>query len=1822
MNKAVIVLYICLFLVAIVNPCARAECPRADFNGDCEVNIRDFAILGQQWMDAEGSADLSGSQGVDLSDLLILAEDWLERKSPVIINEFLASNSSSEPLSAGGLIDEDGDSSDWIELYNQSGIEAGLTGFYLTDDPDNLVKWPLPDVTLAPGEYRVIFASGKDRRDPTGNLHTNFQLDKDGDYLALIEGDGTTIAYSYAPDFGTQFTDVSYGLSQTSISTVLVQSSTQAKLLVPDSDDNQQIASTWTGDHEPFDDSAWKTISSGVGFDAREGSSSAENIAFGKTATQSSDWPGLPAGLATDGHLSGSSFSHTATGDFTPWWKVDLEETSFINEIVIHNRIGFLERLYNITVEILNENDVVVYTSDILNHVSEGGVPANPGTTMTLNLSDQPAGGVSGRFIKISKTPISGYAEYLTLVEVQVFGVDKYNDIASDIEADMRDISSSCYLRIPFQVDSISEIDKATLSMKYDDGFAAYLNGTLVASDNTPDPLVYDSSAQQIHLASTAEDYEISPSLFKSGTNILAIQGLNSASDDLTFFIEPELIIYKITTGDNAYFKQPTPGTTNEQGRYGFVADTKFDVDRGFYEDPFEVKIISNTPDSSIIYTLDGTEPSLTNGTIVPAANPGATPVAVVQISTTTTLRAAAFKENYYPSDIDTHTYIFLDDVIASSVMNTGITQDPRYAPHMRQALTDLPTISIVTPTDRMQQVIQAMNYPEWTYDEFPISIEWLMPDSSFDFQEDAGASRFGGHWYETHAGGPFEKWSFRIFFRKQYGAAKLKAPLFEGFDHGIPPTETFDQLDLRSGSHDMYQRGFYMSSPLTADTMLEMGNVNPHSRFVHLYINGTYWGQYNLHERWNADMVSQYVGGEKEDYESIKTKINQGGWGDMGEPYDGDGSVWDNALTMRNSYEQIKTWVDIQSYVDFMLMWMFGNSEEEYRCVGSKTAAGQPFLFWLNDPDGFTRDIGDRTGSYGPGYIFGSLVAEADPNFMTFLADRIHEHFFNGGGLTQTAMAEKLLQRCDEIETAFYAESARWGYRSPESWASARDNYINNILANRPQTLLNQLISRGLYPNVVAPIFYINNAYQHGGMIHAGDELSMSASGGTIYYTFDGTDPRMPDGQINPDALSTESGPSTDLTLIQKGSTWKYLDDGSDQGIQWRNLSFNDTSWPSGPAQLGYGDGDESTLVSFGPDENNKYITTYFRHVFHLTNPSEITNLSASLMRDDGAVVYLNGTEIIRSAMPSGSITYQTGAAGTASGGGESTYYLTNGIDPNLLVGGDNIVAVEIHQVAGTSSDISFDFELAATIDGDGETVTIPIDKTTHVKSRTFKNSQWSAINQATFAVGDLVGSLRISELMYHPTADPNSEFIELVNIGSESVNLNLVEFANGIDFVFPDIDLASNERVVVVRNLDAFNTAYPQFTGTISGQYTGSLDNDGERIVLTDAMGQTIHDYKYEDNWYELTDGMGFSLTMVDPTSTDPNLWDTKSGWRSSLYTGGTPGAAAETVLAADSIVINELLAHSHAASPDWLELYNTTGQDINIGGWFLSDNDSDDPNIMKYRIPDGTVIEAGDYYVFVEDQTFGNPVAPGCSIPFGLSEAGETVYLYSGQNDQVTGYYQAQQKFDASETGVTFGRYEKQELSGGYDFVRQSMQTQGAANSGPAISDIVITEIHYNPSNGTDYEFVKLYNRSDSPVTLMTEVTTEITPGNFLNETLPWRVEGIGFEFPANTTIPADTYIIMAKNPTMYSSAPFTVYGPYEGKLDNGGEQIELQIPGDQEYGQNRYWIPIEKIDYDDKAPWPTTPDGNRDSLQRLNKNTYGRDHTNWAAATPTL
>lgn len=179
---------------------------------------------------------------------------------------------------------------------------------------------------------------------------------------------------------------------------------------------------------------------------------------------------------------------------------------------------------------------------------------------------------------------------------------------------------------------------------------------------------------------------------------------------------------------------------------------------------------------------------------------------------------------------------------------------------------------------------------------------------------------------------------------------------------------------------------------------------------------------------------------------------------------------------------------------------------------------------------------------------------------------------------------------------------------------------------------------------------------------------------------------------------LQLIGNPLTAVTVIPYGSSWKYLDINTRPAL-WETPGYSDAAWPAGNAQLGYGDGDETTVVSYGPDPNNKFITTYFRKTVAIANPATYANFILNLIRDDGAVVYVNGVEIGRDNMPGGPVLHSTFAAGNIGGAAESTPVTFN-IPTSAFVSGNNTIAVEIHQDDLRSSDISFDLELTASTD------------------------------------------------------------------------------------------------------------------------------------------------------------------------------------------------------------------------------------------------------------------------------------------------------------------------------------------------------------------------------------------------------------------------------------------------------------------------------------------------------------------------------------------
>ncbi|KPK47159.1 MAG: hypothetical protein AMK72_08805, partial [Planctomycetes bacterium SM23_25] len=245
-------------------------------------------------------------------------------------------------------------------------------------------------------------------------------------------------------------------------------------------------------------------------------------------------------------------------------------------------------------------------------------------------------------------------------------------NIQTDVHEAMHGTSASLWTRIEFEVTDLTGFDVLTLRMKYADGFVAYLNGVPTVGRNAPEILEYDSAATEAHpdpLAVVFEDIDVSDYLpmLHVGTNVLAIHGLNDGAADADFLVLPELIASG-TFDEPQYMRTPTRGADNLEGALGLVADTQFSVDRGFYDDPFDVVITTATAGAEIFYTTDGSKPHW-----IDATHPG--PVSrytgPIHISGTTTLRAMAAKPGYLDTNVDTHTYIFVDDVVRQTYQAT-----------------------------------------------------------------------------------------------------------------------------------------------------------------------------------------------------------------------------------------------------------------------------------------------------------------------------------------------------------------------------------------------------------------------------------------------------------------------------------------------------------------------------------------------------------------------------------------------------------------------------------------------------------------------------------------------------------------------------------------------------------------------------------------------------------------------------------------------------------------------------------------------------------------------------------------------------------------------------------------------------------------------------------------------------------------------------------------------------------------------------------------------------------------------------------------------
>jgi hypothetical protein len=646
--------------------------------------------------------------------------------------------------------------------------------------------------------------------------------------------------------------------------------------------------------------------------------------------------------------------------------------------------------------------------------------------------------------------------------------------------------------------------------------------------------------------------------------------------------------------------------------------------------------------------------------------------------------------------------------------------------------------------------------------------------------------------------------------------------------------------------------------------------------------------------ERPNADFMATHLGGDEDDYDIMKGRsgifVSQG-----------EGNAWNFLNANTNNYDVVEDYMDLDSYIDYMLLNFYGGNDHDWYpqhnwVAGRKREEGAQFKFFMWDNDFLNRRGGNSsTGSTanttdngGPGNMFSALTRHQE--FKIRLADRTHKHFSNGGMLTKERVKADFTELSERISRTIIPETARWGTKAdqvytPTSFQTYVDWIVDVNAETRSDVVLAQMRSANLLPDLAAPEFN-----QHGGEIPPGFALQIINEEGGIYYTTDGSDPRLPGGDVNPTAVFVP-GALLDFTTFAAGSDWKFNDDGSDLGASWRAGGFDDTAWKSGPAPLGFGN-ITATTIATPANTPGRHITLYCRKSFEISGAAAITSGSLQLHADGGAIVYLNGTEVVRDNMPVGLIDFET----LSTSDGNEGVFDRFSFDQNLLVDGTNTLAVEIHNKSAGSSDMVMDLELGGVRLNDANSP-IPINSNTIVRARNLEGEEWSALTEATFLTGSPAnsGNLVISKIHYHPNDSQGglSEYLELMNISAQAVNLGGTSFTEGIDFTFDEqATLAPGQRALLVSDQTAFEAVFGGDL-TILGTYSSRLSNGGERLTFNAADGSILHSLRYRDSspWPVDADGSGYGLVLISPQSAPDH--ELPKSWRASVEIGGSPGA-----------------------------------------------------------------------------------------------------------------------------------------------------------------------------------------------------------------------------------------------------------------------------------------------------------------------------------------
>ncbi len=766
-------------------------------------------------------------------------------------------------------------------------------------------------------------------------------------------------------------------------------------------------------------------------------------------------------------------------------------------------------------------------------------------------------------------------------------------------------------------------------------------------------------------------------------------------------------VSYGVYMDQYTFFNTPTPGAKNTI--VGQVLSPVFSVERGFFDKAFTVTLSVADELTKIYYTTDGTIPSAKSKLYT----------GPISITTTTPLSAVSIKSTSKSPTV-VHTYFFVKDIAnqpnnpagypdrwghlnyaiapyalgeeapADYAMDPNVCSDPAYKNLIKGAFLAIPSVSIVTNAG---YIFSHSTDPDtggiyiYTGDsgnpksegggtlgdgwERPASIEFYEPSTGKQFQINCGLRLHGGNSRKPYNSG---KHSFRAHFKKQYGAGNLYYDLFDD----ETASDKFGHLIFRAGynfswltGEDHQREGAqYTYDSFAKRTQLAMGHLATHDRFVHLFINGLYWGLYDITERVRNKFAAEYLGGAEEDYDVVDDEYAAAG--SKGGAVEGDLAAFTEmlALAKAGSYDELlsKQLLDMENFIDYMLLnFYIGNNDwgkNNWYAVRNRVNPGKGFQFFVWDAENSLRgpvkelegvDVNKIAGNYiskagqysleGPlremlfgikegGNVRGGLCGNAE--FKMLLADRIQKHFLGEGVLAKEKTIARYQKLAAELNLPIILESARWGdYRSTtlprtathitytrnDHWLVVKEDLLTNYFPRRTAIVFAQLRDSGLFPTIDAPVFSVS-----GGVVTDSFDMSMAATSGSIYFTTDNTDPRV---SVTGAVSSTASLYSKPLPIVGKGVIQARVK----LGNEWSALTsvtFYDRKEP-----IVNPDPDpKDTLQLAAPIAESDPILFYIEDdILYYTLPTEgnvsveVFNINGNLVRQIGRTYQVVGT-------------------------------------------------------------------------------------------------------------------------------------------------------------------------------------------------------------------------------------------------------------------------------------------------------------------------------------------------------------------------------------------------------------------------------------------------------------------------------------------------------------------------------------------------------------------------------------------------------------------